>query len=295
MNLRQLEYFVTVAETLSFTKTAEKFFISQTAITQQVKALEDQLDVVLLKRTKRHVELTVAGAVFLTEAKAILNQMAKAIEKTKIAATGISGSLSLGIIQGYENTKMPDILRAFHSAYPNISLSIYKDEPSNLYSALLNQTMDVVINAKFNYSQLEKIHISYKVLEQHTLIAMLPPAHPLASLDTIDLSDLKNEKFIFPAAGKDSFGYFESTMDHFIRAGFTPQILQTADSFSTYVLLVAAGMGIAILPSYSIVSAKSLGNVVTIPLSETADTFEIIAARYAHNSNPTIDNFWSFL
>ena len=85
MNLRQLKYFVTLAETLSFTKTAQVFYISQTAVTQQIKSLESQLGVPLFRRTKRKVELTSAGAVFLPEAREILEKTQKAIVKTKLA------------------------------------------------------------------------------------------------------------------------------------------------------------------------------------------------------------------
>ena len=143
MNLRQLEYFVSVAETLSFTRTAEKFFISQTAVTQQIKTLEGNIDVKLFKRTKRHVELTPAGSVFLSEAKAILNRTQDAIVKAQRAATGFTGNLNLGIVEGYDNPDLPEILRSFKAGYPNVSLSIVERDTSSLYSQLLDNTLDV--------------------------------------------------------------------------------------------------------------------------------------------------------
>lgn len=88
MNTKQLEYFISVAENLSFTKTAEKFYISQTAVTQQIKALEEQINVTLFTRSKRHVELTPAGKVFLSEARTIIKNINDAIAKTQQFAHG---------------------------------------------------------------------------------------------------------------------------------------------------------------------------------------------------------------
>lgn len=87
----------------------------------------------------------------------------------------------------------------------------------------------------------------------------------------------------------------ESTMNNFQLAGFTPDIVHETDNFNTIVLMVAANMGIAVLPSYSFTSNSNLGNVVTIPMDEHSDLFEIVAARHNQNLNPTIDIFLSFL
>ena len=140
MNLRQLKYFVTLAETLSFTKTAQVFYISQTAVTQQIKSLESQLGVPLFRRTKRKVELTSAGAVFLPEAREILEKTQKAIVKTKLAYTGSSDTLRIGVVQGYEHSDMPEALHRFRAQNPNISISIFRSDASDLYCAPRNTT-----------------------------------------------------------------------------------------------------------------------------------------------------------
>ena len=173
MNLRQLEYFVSVAETLSFTRTAEKFYISQTAVTQQIKTLENNIGVKLLRRTKRHVELTPAGNVFLSEAKAILNRTQDAIKKAQKAATGFTGNLNLGIVEGYDNPDLPEILRSFKSGYPNVSLSIVEADTSTLYTRLLDNTLDVVLNVLFAYSNLEEKEILYKEINKYNLIVLI--------------------------------------------------------------------------------------------------------------------------
>ncbi|QOV18366.1 LysR family transcriptional regulator [Blautia liquoris] len=297
MNLRQLEYFVSVAETLSFTRTAEKFYISQTAVTQQIKTLENNIGVKLLRRTKRHVELTPAGNVFLSEAKAILNRTQDAIKKAQKAATGFTGNLNLGIVEGYDNPDLPEILRSFKSGYPNVSLSIVEADTSTLYTRLLDNTLDVVLNVLFAYSNLEEKEILYKEINKYNLIVLLPTSHPLAYRSVLKLSDLKNDSFILTAMGdpEDSFGQYESTMAHFIRSGFTPNIVQQTSKFDTTALMVAANMGVAIVPSYALSSSRNTRSLVKIPLDEDTEKFEIVAARYKENQNPTIEKFLSYI
>lgn len=297
MNLRQLEYFVSVAETLSFTKTSEQFFISQTAVTQQIKALEEQLDVVLLNRSKRKVELTPAGSVFLGEARAILSRMDNAVSKTKKAATGLTGSLQFGIIQGYDNPHMPNALRQFRAAYPNVALEIHEGSTDQLYSSLMNQTLDIAINAIFPFTQIDKHEFLYKDICSYPLIVLLPTTHPFAFRDSLNLAELKSEDFIFTETStKDEHsGHFESTMAHFLHYGFTPNVIQTTENFSLTALMVASDMGIAIVPAYAVSSCRRLVNLVSIPLSETLDRIAIVAMYSARNTNPIIEKFLEFV
>ena len=104
MNRNQLRYFVAAAESRSFTKAADQFFISQTAVTQQIRLLEEMLGCPLFDRSTRPVSLTPAGKAFLTEAKAILERMDQAIDRAHGASTGLSGSLRIGYLKGYEQS-----------------------------------------------------------------------------------------------------------------------------------------------------------------------------------------------
>lgn len=148
MNTKQLEYFISVAENLSFTKTAEKFYISQTAVTQQIKALEEQINVTLFTRSKRHVELTPAGKVFLSEARTIIKNINDAIAKTQQFAHGFFGTLSIGTLIGYEKNKLQQYLKEFSNTYPNISMDICTNEITELLNLVKNNSMDLafVIN-----------------------------------------------------------------------------------------------------------------------------------------------------
>ena len=126
LNLNQLQYFVSVAETGSFTKAAAIHYISQTAITQQIRSLEETVGTKLVDRNSRPAVLTAAGKVLLKEAREILGKMDAALSKTREAATGLQGELRIGYTKGYEHSELPKHLRQFHHTYPNVLLSCYR-------------------------------------------------------------------------------------------------------------------------------------------------------------------------
>ncbi len=297
MNLRQLEYFVCVAETLSFTKTAETFYISQTAVTQQIRALEEQLGVTLFNRTKRSVKLTPAGSIFLGEARAILNRMDSAVEKARQAANGFTGSLKLGIIQGYDNPYLPDVIHNFCAAYPNVSLQFTETNTETLYKMLLEKTLDLTLNVVFPFTHLDVLGLESKLICNYPLMVLMPADHPLAFRSQLDLSELKNEDFIFTGLWgiEEQFGQFESTMSHFSKAGFTPKFTHHSEHFNITALMVCAGMGIAIVPSYAAFSCRSAHNLVIIPLDEKSDRIDIAAIYNPHAENPMIQKFLEFV
>ena len=132
MQIRQLEYFVAVSEHLNFTKAAKQFFISQTAVTQQIKALENELGVTLFYRNNRRVELTPAGRTFLDDAKAILRRTRDAMERAKRADTVFTGNLNIGFIKGFEKTNLSDLLAEFHVQYPNISFTLTRENVAEI-------------------------------------------------------------------------------------------------------------------------------------------------------------------
>ena len=117
MTLNQLKYFVAVAESRSFTKAAEQYFLAQTAITQQIQKLETSLGVQLIDRKTRPISLTPMGQVFLREARSILRRMDGAIQRTREASTGITGTLRIGYTKGYEHSDLPVKMRRFHQSF----------------------------------------------------------------------------------------------------------------------------------------------------------------------------------
>ena len=144
MNINQLKYFVAVAEQRSFTKAAVQYYLSQTAITQQIRALESALGVELFNRNSRPVSLTPAGSIFFKEAKAILMRMETAVSRTRDASAGLVGSIRIGYTKGYERSNLSDRLRLFHRAYPGILLTCYRCDTDMLAAGLLNGEYDLI-------------------------------------------------------------------------------------------------------------------------------------------------------
>lgn len=293
MNIRQLEYFLEVARTLNFTKAAQKYFISQTAMTQQIKSLESQLEVRLFERSNRHVELTPAGNVFVKEAEAIINRTIEAMERTRSASTGFSGTLNIGFVKGYEQSSFSMYIQSFHRNYPNISLSFERDNPSDLYEGLRYGKYDIIFNIDFETNQYSNIH--HHLVKKYRIIAVLYPNHPLVYKDTLKRTDLKNEQFIINEIHVNEHDGSKKIISNYIDDCFMPNILKQSKDFETILLMVSAEMGITILPEYTIRSIRNVMNLAFIPLEGDTEFIEIVAAWNEDNSNPALTKFLATL
>lgn len=290
MNIRQLKYFLAVAENLNFTKAAEKYYISQTAITQQIQSLEKELNVKLFNRTNRHVELTPSGEVFVKEAESLINHTKEAIERTQIASTGFTGSLSIGFVKGYEQTSFSKLIQSFHSKFPNISLFLVRDNTEKLYSDLVNKKRyDVIFNINYKLEKYDSIN--YTTVENHSLIVVVYCNHHFANRTILKKSDLKNELFIANELYNNVHNetlHINSTYTH---SEFIPSIAKQSRDVETILLMVSSGMGIAVLPDYAIKAYTNFMNLVYIPLTEEEEYIETIAVWNKDNSNPSLNKF----
>ncbi len=291
MNTRQLEYFVSVAENLSFTKAAEEFYISQTAVTQQIKTLENQLDVQLLIRSKRHVELTPAGTFFLKEAKKILKNIDDAIYKTQQFADGFYGTLNIGFLIGYKRNALTKYIKDFSSSFPNVSINLDSSEMTELLHLIKNDSMDLAFVINPVSKPLKDFE--YISLNKYNLVAMLPASHPLADRESLDLAELKKDKFIFVKESSDEYGQKTMVQEMYRKAGFIPTIVQRSNSMSTIESMVAAEIGVAILPSFC--PTENTQGISIIPVNDTTDRIDVIAIWKKENPNPALSKFISLL
>lgn len=293
MNTKQLEYFISVAESLSFTKTAEKFYISQTAVTQQIKALEEQIQVTLFTRSKRHVELTPAGKVFLYEARNIVKNINDAITKTQQFANGFFGTLNIGILIGYEKNKLQQYLKKFSQSYPNISMEICTNEMTELLNLVKNNLMDIAFVINPENQPLKDFR--YKSVERYSLVALLPPNHLLFNENSIDLVDLQNEKFIFVKETGDEYGQKSMIQNRYREAGFVPNIVQRSNDLNTIESMVASNMGISILPSFFVIDSMMKNSIAIAPINEVKDRIEVVVVWNKNNKNPALEKFISII
>lgn len=259
MNSKQLEYFVSLAETLNFTKTAQKFYISQTAITKQIKTLEHNLNTKLFDRNNHRVELTPAGNVFLTQAKAILHKIEEATERVHLTTVGFVGLLRIGFVKGYEKTSFSDLVFRLYDQYPNISITFFRGTEKELYNKVLNSELDIVFNI-LNEKEITPLMDRY-LIKRYSLNVVVHPTHPLATRKSLLLKEL---------AGENIFKYNEFA------------------DIESILLMVSANMGIAILPSYCVRYLNQSQHLMIISLEDMSEYVNIAAIWSKENLNPAL-------
>jgi len=294
MQMRQLEYFVAVCEQLNFTKAAKQFFISQAAMTLQIKALEEELGVPLFERTNRKVEMTPAGRTFLDDARAILKRTNDAMDRAKMAQTVFTGHLNLGFVKGYEKTILSDLLFDFHIRYPNISLSFTRENVGELYDGILDGSLDLILNILYSFDDMEDMkEMEYLVLKEYPLLAVMPSSHPLAHRASIKREELRDYPLVDIKKNKNRYGEAKTIANAFAGAGIMPKVNYTSDDIETSILAVAAGLGYALLPSYITDALSMREKVIAIPIEGEEKLMPVIAAWHKVNKNPALERFLS--
>jgi DNA-binding transcriptional LysR family regulator len=250
MELRHLRYFVAVAEEKHVTRAAERLGMQQPPLSQQIQALEAELDVQLFRRKPRGVELTQAGEALLLDAQVILARVEHAVAATKRAARGEQGRITVGFTSSVPfHPFMPRIIRAFREAFPLISLALEEGGTSELVEGLRQERID----AAFIRSPVsDPLGIEVRPLLEEEMVVALPAAHPLAQRPESDasplpLSALAAETFLLYRRPSGP-GLYDSILAGCHRAGFTPNVGQEAPRMVSTLNFVAAGLGVSIVP-----------------------------------------------
>jgi len=247
MDLRHLRYFACVAEELHFGRAAQRLGMSQPPLSQQIRALEEELGVQLLERTSRRVRLTEAGRQFLPEARATLAQADLAARTARSAHRGDVGRLRLGF-----STSVPfiprvvDALSRFRQAYPQVSLELDELTRDEQLSRLEQGLLDVAILRTFSKPDLPANMQSLRIQRDGVILAMRQD-HALAQrTDALTLDDLRGEPLILFGAVNGA-GFNERLIEQCRALGFAPNVAIETASFATLLGLTAAGLGITIL------------------------------------------------
>jgi DNA-binding transcriptional LysR family regulator len=291
MDLRQFRYFVAVAEELHFTRAAARLNIGQPPLSLQIQAIERELGVVLLRRTRRNVELTPAGQLFLQEARLALLQAERAVQTVIRAAKGEMGTLRLSFITSVPLVNVfTSAVRAFRLASPDVHLELKVQSSVKIIDDVLLGTVDVGFTRP---SITTVMPAALKVIPvyQDRLMAVLPIDHPLASgSEPIPIGALKQDKFVLRRRGSGT-GFYEQVFDMCAEAGFSPQIVQEAVEATTTLGLVAAGVGITIAPQA--LQSINVHDVVWRELADASVLSRIYLIYHNTNSNPIRERFVS--
>ena len=285
MELRHLRYFVTVAEELNFSKAALKLYTAQPSLSQQIKDLEEDVGVQLLYRTKRKVELTEEGAVFLEQARLTLAQADKAIMMARKVSQAKQQCLRIGFVPVAEVQVFPHVLPNFRAHHPELRIELHSLNNDQQLKALKRGELDLCF-IRDNIQHRDGIH-SQLVLSE-PLIFILPKQHPLAKLERIPLEALNNIDFIIPAADQARVlnqHILQFAKQHQIQFN----IIQSADTVLSNITSVALNLGCSILPNY--VSTLLPENCVMRPLDIELPHFDLFMAYQSASKTPPVTTF----
>jgi len=247
MELRHLRYFVAVAEEGHITRAAERLGIQQPPLSQQIKALERELDAQLFHRKPRGVELTPAGRALLDEARAILARVEEAVAATRRAARGEAGRIGIGFTSSASfHPFVPRAIRVFREQHPLVDLALEESGTVELVEALRGQAIDV---AFVRSPVSESADLTIRPLLEEPMVAALPSGHRLsAAADALPLAALAGEIFILYRRPVGP-GLHDAIIAACDRAGFSPLIGQEAPRMLSTLSLVAAGLGVTVVPA----------------------------------------------
>lgn len=287
MELRQLKYFVVLAEELHFTRAAERLRIAQPPLSRQVKRLEQELKVSLFRRTKRKVEITQAGALFLPQAIEALRQADLARTTAQRAARGELGLLHIGMTSSMPFMGLlPTILHSYHQAFPHVHLALQEQNTREQLTGLDEGALDV------GFIRLPSRHLPPGISVQSFYIEPMCVAmrkdHNLASAASVDLRRLSNEPFIMYPYDLGG-GLHDLAMKLCSEAGFVPKVAQEAKTVPMALTFAAANLGVALVPA----SGRKVHTpgVVYRPLKQPAAKTEIALAYRTKDRSPSVRAF----
>lgn len=250
MELKQLRYFVAVAEELSFSRAAERLHMTQPPLSAQIRGLEEDLGVQLFERSTRSVCLTAAGELFLDEMRLLLSQLEQSVRAARRVGHGEVGRLALGFVPSAASETLPPLLKAFREGFPDVDVSLHEMNPVQLVQALHERRVD----AAFFYLPPGDIppfgdaDLDSKPVSREPLVVALPEGHPLTARRRIDLKTLAGEPLILVAAHRGS-GLRDIILEQCRKANFMPDVVQEATLIQTIGGLVASGVGLALVPA----------------------------------------------
>ncbi|ARV61100.1 LysR family transcriptional regulator [Nostocales cyanobacterium HT-58-2] len=281
MELRQIKYFVTVAEELNFRRAAERLYMEQPPLSRQIRHLEEELGVELFHRTKRSVTLTEAGHAFLEEARLTLAQAEMAVQAAKLASRGKQTTLKIGFSICAFNRILPEIIQAFRQDFPHIEINLLEMPTAAQVQALQASEIDV----GFLHLPIHADDLQTEVVIWDQIVAVLPENHPLVKLPQLSLRSLAEEPFVlFPRHVKPD--YYDQIINTCQHIGFAPRIVQEATPPEVAISFVGAGVGVSLVTA--IHQEKQNSGVVFRQLAEAIAPLEIAIAWQKNNKSSVV-------
>jgi len=246
VELRQLRYFVEVAEREHISEAAEHLHVAQSAISRQIANLEDELGTPLFERVGRNVKLTPIGKIFLKHTITALKAIDFAAKQVEEYLDPAKGTIKIGFPTSLASYVLPTVISAFKREYPDLQFQLRQGSYRFLIDAVKNRELNLAFLGPLPPKD-ESIHST--ILFTENIAALLPAKHPLAKKESIQLADLRNDLFVlFP----DGYILHKVAMDACRAAGFSPNVISEGEDLDALKGLVAAGIGVSLLPESSL-------------------------------------------
>ena len=289
MELRQLHYFMKVAQKQHVTQASEELHIAQSAVSRQIHQLEEELGVSLFIQRGRNVQLTPVGQLFCERVQAIIQDLDNAVYEVRQLVDPEYGEIRIGFPHSLGIHVIPSVVAAFRKCYPNVRFKFKQGMFSTLMKDVLCTEVDLAFISPFPQNQQ---HVSGHIVLTEELVAILPISHPLAGHSSITLAQLREDEFIL---FREGYSLRSIVWDACLDAGFTPSIAFEGEETDAIRGLVAAGMGVSLLPEMAMAYVQSL-DIVKVKITQPRITRTIGLIHRAHEKLPVVaETFRSFL
>ncbi|ANE48290.1 LysR family transcriptional regulator [Paenibacillus swuensis] len=289
MELRQLHYFVKVARKQHVTQAAEELHVAQSAVSRQIHQLEEELGVDLFQQKGRNLQLTPVGKLFLTRVEGILADLQRSVHEIHEFLDPELGEIRLGFPHSLGIHLIPSVVSQFRKNHPNVKFRFKQ----GMYNTLLKDVMEGEVDLAFISPSPDKHEfVTSEHMLTEELFAIMPSNHPLAGCESIRLDQLKDESFVL---FREGYSLRPIVWNACLKAGFTPIIGFEGEETDTIRGLVAAGMGVSLLPGMALFETSSL-QPVKVKVSEPNVTRSIGVIRRSNEDLPLVaDVFHKFL
>lgn len=283
MRIRQLRYYLVLAEELSFTRAAQRLNMSQPPLSTQIQSLERELGVELITRTSRKVELTRAGEAFMLRARNIIDQYERALAEMHEIGHGQSGLLEIGATGSILRGGLADMLARFSAANPDITLRVHEQSPRAQINEVLSRRTDV----SFNRSIPQGADLAYELGWREEVVALLPADHPLASAESVTIADLRHDAHVILRPDTSDFAaYLQSCI---LAAGYRPRISQQVVDAQSIPSLITAGFGVSLVPAA--IANLTSGPVVFRPIRPVPPVSDVFIVYHRDPPSPALELF----
>jgi len=293
IDLKQLKYFLAVAEEKSFSRAAERLHISQPPLSQQIMKLEAELGVKLFARTTRSFELTVAGRALMNEAAELLAKMRMTIDTVRQIDRGEVGRLRVGIVGSAMWGPIPSLLEEFQGKYPRVTWTIHELGPTVQYEALRAKQIDVGFwrEPRLDEGDLRNDSLRQELCFRENVCVAVNEHHPLAKKEAIELTDIADEPMLTLALDKSAFPRY--LLQCCVDAGFEPAIFQEANEPQTLLAMVGAGLGVTLMPETT--SRIGWPGVVFLPIRTNPPSANLYITYTTTDDAPVVRAFLNIL